>query len=51
MGTGPDAKRNFGGYRVSQELCSLPGFTAKLPFQICDGGRIMVAAQSQEGLG
>ena len=36
---------------VYQELCSLPDFTAKIPFQICGGRRIMVAARSQEGLG
>jgi hypothetical protein len=39
------------GFRVNQELCSLPDFTAKLPFQICGGRRIMVAARSQERLG
>src|SRR5580692_1599872 len=36
------------GKPVNQELCSLPDFTAKLPFQICGGRRIMVAARSQE---
>jgi len=39
------------GNRVDPELSSLPDFTAKLPFQISAGRRIMVAARSQEELG
>src|SRR5258705_11316888 len=36
---------------LMEGLCSLPDFTARLPFQICGGLRIMVTARSQEGTG
>src|SRR5258708_22817639 len=36
---------------LMEGLCSLPDFTARLPFQIRGGLRIMVAARSQEGTG